>query len=129
MVKEELFITVPSVFWCPISLDVMKSSVILCTGSFQHPAMAPNRSDTCPATVQVLPSEDFVPNLTLHRLINLWVQSSTCRPGFDSLQLLQATPLAISEVQAKLLMKKIESKSCVNSLSKVAKFISTCEEN
>ncbi|XP_022766297.1 U-box domain-containing protein 29-like [Durio zibethinus] len=131
--KNELYITVPSVFRCPISLDVMKSPVSLCTGvtydrsSIQH--WLESGHDTCPATMQVLPSKDFVPNLTLHRLINLWVQSSTRRPGSDSPRMLQATPLMISEVQAKLLIEKIESESCVDSLSKVAEFISCCEEN
>ncbi|XP_021285317.1 U-box domain-containing protein 29-like [Herrania umbratica] len=133
MVKEELYITVPSVFRCPISLDVMKSPVSLCTGvtydrsSIQH--WLESGHDTCPATMQVLPSKDFVPNLTLHRLINLWVQSSTLRPGSDSPRLLLATSPVISEVQAKLLMEKIESESCVDSLTKVAEFVSCSEEN
>ncbi|KAK4788371.1 hypothetical protein SAY86_019690 [Trapa natans] len=80
MVREELYITVPSLFRCPISLDVMKSPVSLCTGvtydrsSIQH--WLESGHDTCPATNQPLPSKDFVPNLTLHRLINLWIHSS-----------------------------------------------------
>ena len=133
MVKEELYITLPSVFRCPISMDVMKSPVSLCTGvTYDRSSIQQwleSGHDTCPATMQVLPSKDFVPNLTLHRLINFWVQSSTRRPGSDSPRLLQATPPAISEVQAKLLIEKIDSDSCVDSLSKVTEFISCCEEN
>ncbi|XWS24995.1 hypothetical protein CRYUN_Cryun27aG0032500 [Craigia yunnanensis] len=133
MVKEELYITLPSVFRCPISLDVMKSPVSLCTGvTYDRSSIQQwlgSGQDTCPATKQVLPSKDFVPKLTLHRLINRWVQSSTHRPGPDSPRLLQAKPLAISEVQAKLLIEKIESESCADSLSKVTDFVSCCEEN
>ncbi|XP_022773354.1 U-box domain-containing protein 29-like [Durio zibethinus] len=133
MVKEELYITVPSVFRCPISLDVMKSPVSLCTGvTYDRSSIQQwleSGHNTCPATMQVLPSKDFVPNLTLHRLINLWVQSSTRRPGSDSPRLLQAATPAISEVQAKLLIEKIESESCADSLSKVVEFVSFCEEN
>ncbi|XP_022749494.1 U-box domain-containing protein 29-like [Durio zibethinus] len=133
MVKEELYITVPSFFRCPISLDIMKSPVSLCTGiTYDRSSIQQwfdSGHDTCPATMQVLSSKDFVPNLTLHRLINLWVQSSTRRPGSDSPRLLQAAPTVISEVQAKLLIEKIESESCVDSLSKVAEFVSCCEEN
>ncbi|XVF37136.1 hypothetical protein REPUB_Repub19eG0119800 [Reevesia pubescens] len=133
MVKEELYITLPSVFRCPISLDVMKSPVSLCTGvTYDRSSIQQwleSGHDTCPATMQVLHSKDFVPNLTLHRLINLWVQSSTLRPASDSPRLLQPTPTAFFELQAKVLMNKIESKSCVDSLSKVAEFVSCCEEN
>ncbi|XVE60158.1 hypothetical protein DITRI_Ditri05aG0105300 [Diplodiscus trichospermus] len=133
MVKEELYITVPSVFRCPISLDVMKSPVSLCTGvTYDRSSIKQwleSGHDTCPATMQVLRSKDFVPNLTLHRLINLWVQSSTRQPGFGSARLLLAAPPAISQVQAKLLMEKIESENCADSLSKVSKFVSFSGEN
>ncbi|XVF64378.1 hypothetical protein PTKIN_Ptkin09bG0164600 [Pterospermum kingtungense] len=133
MVKEELYITLPSVFRCPISLDVMKSPVSLCTGvTYDRSSIQQwleSGHDTCPATMQVLTSKGFVPNLTLHRLINLWIQSSTRRPGSESPRLLQAKPPAISEVQAKVLMEKIERESCADSLSKVIEFVSCCEEN
>ncbi|KAK8510609.1 hypothetical protein V6N13_110116 [Hibiscus sabdariffa] len=129
MAKEALHITVPSVFRCPISLDLMKSPVSLCTGvTYDRSSIQQwleSGHDTCPATMQVLPSKDFIPNLTLHRLINLWIQSSTLRPGSNSPRLLPS----ISEVRAKLLMERIESQSCVDSLSKVSEFVSGCEEN
>ncbi|KAK8572222.1 hypothetical protein V6N13_047834 [Hibiscus sabdariffa] len=133
MVKEELRITVPSVFRCPISLDVMKSPVSLCTGvTYDRSSIQQwleSGHDTCPATMQVLQSKDFIPNLNLHRLINLWIQSSTLRPGANSPRLLPATSPAISGVRANLLMEKIESQCCVESLSKVSEFVSYCEEN
>ncbi|GMJ12402.1 ARABIDOPSIS THALIANA PLANT U-BOX 29, plant U-box 29 [Hibiscus trionum] len=133
MVKEELHITVPNVFRCPISLDVMKSPVSLCTGvTYDRSSIQQwleSGHDTCPATMQVLPSKDIIPNLTLHRLINLWIQSSTLRPGANSPRLLPATSPAISGVRANLLMEKIESQCCVESLSKVSEFVSYCEEN
>ncbi|GMI84888.1 ARABIDOPSIS THALIANA PLANT U-BOX 29, plant U-box 29 [Hibiscus trionum] len=126
---KELHITVSGVFWCPISLDLMKSLVSLCTGitydrSSIHQWLESGH-DTCPTTMQVLPSKDFISNLTLHRLINLWIQSSTLRPGSNSPRLLSA----IFEVRAKLLMERIESQICVDSLSKVSEFVSCCEEN
>ncbi|KAK8548969.1 hypothetical protein V6N13_054269 [Hibiscus sabdariffa] len=133
MVKEELRITVPSVFRCPISLDLMKSPVSLSTGvTYDRSSIQQwleSGHDTCPATMQVLQSKDFIPNLTLHRLIDLWIQSSTLRPAADSPRLLPATSPAISGVRANLLMEKIESQCCVESLSKVSEFVSYCEEN
>ncbi|KAJ6834393.1 putative U-box domain-containing protein 29 [Iris pallida] len=66
----------PSFFRCPISLDVMKSPVSLCTGvTYDRSSIQrwlDSGNNTCPATMQPLPSTDLTPNLTLHRLINLW---------------------------------------------------------
>ncbi|KAK8947777.1 U-box domain-containing protein 27 [Platanthera guangdongensis] len=71
-----LEVKVPAFFRCPISLDVMRSPVSLCTGVTYDRASIQQWLDfgnkTCPATMQSLPSTDFVPNLTLRRLINLW---------------------------------------------------------
>ncbi|MQL98036.1 hypothetical protein Taro_030733 [Colocasia esculenta] len=81
--REELDVNVPSFFRCPISLDVMKSPVSLCTGVTYDRSSIQTWLDTghntCPATMQVLPTTDFVPNHTLHRLIQLWfAQSRRC---------------------------------------------------
>ncbi|RVW24423.1 U-box domain-containing protein 27 [Vitis vinifera] len=80
MVRNDLFINIPSFFKCPISLDVMKSPVSLCTGvTYDRSSIQTwldNGNNTCPATMQVLPSKDFVPNHTLQRLIQVWAQSS-----------------------------------------------------
>ncbi|XP_020111487.1 U-box domain-containing protein 29-like [Ananas comosus] len=74
--RRALEVKVPSFFRCPISLDVMRSPVSLCTGvtydrsSIQRWLQSGNA--TCPATMQPLSSTDLVPNLTLLRLIRLW---------------------------------------------------------
>ncbi|XP_060185523.1 U-box domain-containing protein 27-like [Lycium barbarum] len=79
MRKDDLYITVPSFFRCPISLDVMKSPVSLCTGvtydrcSIQR--WLDSGNNTCPATMQVLQTKELVPNHTLQRLIQIWSDS------------------------------------------------------
>ncbi|CAE5967757.1 unnamed protein product [Arabidopsis arenosa] len=77
--ETETYITVPSFFKCPISLDVMRSPVSLCTGVTYDRASIQRWLDggnnTCPATMQLLKTKDFVPNLTLQRLINIWSDS------------------------------------------------------
>ncbi|KAJ0249149.1 U box domain-containing protein [Hirschfeldia incana] len=77
--ETETYITVPSLFKCPISLDVMKSPVSLCTGVTYDRASIQQWLDggnnTCPATMQVLRTKSFVPNLTLQRLIKTWSDS------------------------------------------------------
>ncbi|KAI0528614.1 hypothetical protein KFK09_001156 [Dendrobium nobile] len=71
-----LEVKVPSFFRCPISLDVMRSPVSLCTGVTYDRSSIQRWLDsgkkTCPATNQSLPSTDLTPNLTLRRLIQLW---------------------------------------------------------
>ncbi|KAJ4758491.1 U-box domain-containing protein 29 [Rhynchospora pubera] len=71
-----LEITSPTMFRCPISLEVMRSPVSLCTGVTYDRSSIQQWLDTghrtCPATCQPLSSTDLVPNLTLRRLIHLW---------------------------------------------------------
>lgn len=121
MVRQELYIAVPNLFRCPISLDVMKSPVSLCTGvtydrsSIQH--WLESGHDTCPATMQILSTKEFVPNLTLHRLIAHWSHQ-----------------LTVPEQEVRVWIEKIKSEnesenSCVDYLVKVAKFATGCEAN
>ncbi|CAO2046087.1 unnamed protein product [Urochloa humidicola] len=83
---QGLEVKVPNLFRCPISLDVMRSPVSLCTGVTYERASIQRWLDsgntTCPATMLPLPSTDLVPNLTLHRLIALW--ASTAAPASPS---------------------------------------------
>jgi hypothetical protein len=83
---QGLEVKVPSLFRCPISLDVMRSPVSLCTGVTYERASIQRWLDsgntTCPATMLPLPSTDLVPNLTLRRLIALW--ASTAAPSSPS---------------------------------------------
>lgn len=75
--REELYVTVPNLFRCPISMDVMKSPVSLCTGvTYDRSSIEKWLAlghKTCPATMQALPSTHTTPNLTLRRLIHLWL--------------------------------------------------------
>ncbi|KAG2566171.1 U-box domain-containing protein 27-like [Panicum virgatum] len=78
-----LEVKIPSFFRCPISLDVMRSPVSLCTGVTYDRASIQRWLDsgntTCPATMLPLPSTDLVPNLTLRSLIAHWAASAaTC---------------------------------------------------
>ncbi|KAA8531035.1 hypothetical protein F0562_005744 [Nyssa sinensis] len=65
MVRDDLYITVPSFFKCPISLDVMKSPVSLCTGvTYDRSSIQrwlDSGNNTCPATMQVLQNKDLRP--------------------------------------------------------------------
>ncbi|PKA51693.1 U-box domain-containing protein 29 [Apostasia shenzhenica] len=79
----------PSFFRCPISLEVMRSPVSLCTGvTYDRSSIQrwlDGGNNTCPATMQPLPSTDLVPNLTLRRLIHSWSSSATADTDDDEL--------------------------------------------
>ncbi|KAA3476165.1 U-box domain-containing protein 21 [Gossypium australe] len=69
-------INVPTHFRCPISLDLMKDPVTLCTGitydreNIERWIEAGN--ETCPFTKQVLETFDLIPNHILRRMIQDW---------------------------------------------------------
>ncbi|KAK1371511.1 RING-type E3 ubiquitin transferase [Heracleum sosnowskyi] len=79
MVRDDLRVSIPSLFKCPISLDVMNSPVSLCTGVTYDRSSIQRWLDsghnTCPATMQLLQTKEIVPNHTLKRLIKIWTDS------------------------------------------------------
>ncbi|KAF8686606.1 hypothetical protein HU200_043432 [Digitaria exilis] len=85
---QGLEVKVPSLFRCPISLDVMRSPVSLCTGVTYERASIQrwleSGNTTCPATMLPLPSTDLIPNLTLRRLIALWASTAAPASPFSS---------------------------------------------
>ncbi|KAF8405862.1 hypothetical protein HHK36_007940 [Tetracentron sinense] len=133
MVKNDLFISVPSLFKCPISLDVMKSPVSLCTGvTYDRSSIQrwlDNGNNTCPATMQVLHSKDTVPNTTVHRLIQIWSDSVT--HFSDTGDSPASSSPSLSQEQATVLIKKIENRSdnCFDCLSKILDFARDSDEN
>ncbi|XP_050204787.1 U-box domain-containing protein 26-like [Mercurialis annua] len=70
--------SIPQLFICPISLDLFKDPVTLCTGqtydrsSIEKWVAAGNL--TCPVTMQKLHDLSMVPNHTLRHLIHDWLQ-------------------------------------------------------
>ncbi|KAG0600214.1 hypothetical protein M758_11G016300 [Ceratodon purpureus] len=77
---------VPALFKCPISLELMRDPVVLCTGqTYDRCSIEPwlrAGNTTCPATMLQLESLEIVPNLTLRRLIQEWI-SRHSRGGED----------------------------------------------
>ncbi|OAE24788.1 hypothetical protein AXG93_108s1050 [Marchantia polymorpha subsp. ruderalis] len=78
--RKLLNVTVPSYFMCPISLDLMRDPVTLCTGmTYDRSSIEKWLDDgnlTCPATMQLLDSTSLIPNHTLRRLIQEWCVSN-----------------------------------------------------
>ncbi|KAJ7565803.1 hypothetical protein O6H91_02G076000 [Diphasiastrum complanatum] len=83
MAWEELPVSVPTHFRCPISLDLMKDPVSLCTGvTYDRSSIIrwlEAGHNTCPATMQTLTNPDLTPNHTLRRLIQRWSASNASK--------------------------------------------------
>ncbi|AET04675.1 putative aminoacyltransferase, E1 ubiquitin-activating enzyme [Medicago truncatula] len=133
MVRDDLCITVPSLFRCPISLDVMKSPVSLCTGvTYDRSSIQrwlDNGNNTCPATMQILQTKDFVPNRTLQRLIQIW--SDSVRHRVDSPESPLSTESVDRRDQLIVAITDFESGSenQFDSLVKIVRFAKDSEEN
>eukprot|EP00249_Psilotum_nudum_P032345 c47727_g1_i1 orf=195-1223(+) len=73
-------VSIPPFFRCPISLDLMRDPVSVCTGVTYDRASIEKWIDsgnnTCPATMQTLQSYDLIPNHTLRRLIQDWCEAN-----------------------------------------------------
>lgn len=142
MVKDDLYVTVPTYFRCPISLDVMKSPVSLCTGvTYDRSSIQrwlDGGNNTCPATMQVLHNKELIPNHTLQRLIKIWSDSVLTRqsdsppPPPDSLTSDQARDL-IRQLENDLQGLEKSSLFCtsvvVTNLSRLVLFAGEAEEN
>ncbi|CAN4121201.1 unnamed protein product [Withania somnifera] len=130
--REELYVTVPSLFRCPISMDVMKSPVSLCTGvTYDRSSIQTWLSqghNTCPATMQILASTDFTPNLTLRRLINLWLQHHpVSSPGNESTK---TSSSAVTKSEVVETVKNLNGEvDQLSSLAKVVEFVKFSGEN
>ncbi|XP_068314666.1 U-box domain-containing protein 26-like [Pyrus communis] len=78
MKKQVDEMSIPHLFKCPISLDLFKDPVTLCTGqtydrsSIEKWLSAGNL--TCPVTMQNLHDPSMVPNHTLRHFMNQWLQ-------------------------------------------------------
>ncbi|KAL4178512.1 hypothetical protein AMTRI_Chr13g115400 [Amborella trichopoda] len=75
----------PLLFRCPISMEIMKDPVTVCTGVTYEKKniekwLLGYKKNTCPATMQALETLDLTPNLTLKRLIQSWHSSKSLGP-------------------------------------------------
>lgn len=132
MRKDDLYITVPTFFRCPISLDVMKSPVSLCTGVTYDRASIQRWLDggnnTCPATMQILQNKDFIPNRTLQRLIEIWSDSVRRRACVESTESAAPTRDEITDAIDRVKIEK-EDRYDREILSKVVRFARESDDN
>ncbi|KAL0363948.1 UNVERIFIED_CONTAM: U-box domain-containing protein 28 [Sesamum angustifolium] len=76
--------------------------------------------NTCPATMQTLPSTHTTPNLTLRRLIHLWLAHA---------EVSQASPSSSSAISKQQAVDIINGEFDSDSLAKLIGFVTASEEN
>ncbi|ERN16064.1 hypothetical protein AMTRI_Chr11g152050 [Amborella trichopoda] len=132
--KNNLCITIPTFFKCPISLDIMKSPVSLCTGvTYDRSSIQKwidNGNNTCPATNQVLQTKEFIPNHTLQRLIKIWTESNQ-NPNPSDAGHFPSSPGPLEPRQIQGIVEDIKNGVMISSeiLTKLGRFARERERN
>jgi hypothetical protein len=129
--EEEAAAVVPSFFKCPISLELMRDSVVLCTGqSYKRSSIEPwleAGNHTCPATMQTLASLEFVLNHMLRRLIQNWCEAHGGGGSFTLVRLLLTPSVPVAaNIVARMLG---EVQSFVDLLPSLKNIKSVAREN
>ncbi|KAK7255866.1 hypothetical protein RIF29_29291 [Crotalaria pallida] len=109
-------LVIPDEFRCPISLELMKDPVIICTGQTYERACIKKWLEaghgTCPKTRQVLSSSFLIPNHGLYSLISNWCEANGVElpKRMGNLRLCKATSDGSSEsLDLDTLMSKLTS--------------------
>ncbi|KAK6128382.1 hypothetical protein DH2020_037858 [Rehmannia glutinosa] len=118
---------IPPLFMCPISLELFKDPVTLCTGqTYDRPCIQKwleSGNLTCPVTMQKLHDSSMVPNHTLRHLIDEWLCSNTRadtnKISIDSIK-------KICESDESTLENKIQVLEKVDYLSQELPFKNSC---
>lgn len=112
---------IPPLFRCPISLDLFKDPVTLCTGQTYDRSSIERwlscGNSTCPVTMQKLHDSSIVPNTTLRHLIDRWLQIN-CSHGYD-LDYFQTVDDSFVVLKHKLQSKESTLETKVEALEKV----------
>lgn len=121
-------VAIPHYFLCPISLEIMRDPVTLCSGiTYDRESIEQwifcSKNKTCPITRQPLPDLDVTPNHTLRRLIQAWCVTNaangieripTPKPPVDKeqiIKLLEEAMNAQTQIKSLLNLKAIASQS------------------
>ncbi|XP_022143444.1 U-box domain-containing protein 21 isoform X1 [Momordica charantia] len=129
-------IEIPSHFLCPISLDLMKDPVILCTGITYDRESIEKWIDAgnflCPVTKQGLTGFDLIPNHALRRMIQDWCVANRSY-GIERIPTprIPVTPYEVSEICSRIAAatQRTDSKRCGELVGKIRNWGRESERN
>ncbi|XWS75352.1 hypothetical protein CRYUN_Cryun01aG0079400 [Craigia yunnanensis] len=129
-------VIIPTHFRCPISLDLMKDPVTLCTGitydrdSIERWIEAGN--ETCPVTKQVLKTFDQIPNHILRRMIQDWCVENRSH-GVERIPTprIPVSPYQVSEVCSRIVgaTQRGDGNMCGELVRKIKNWCKESERN
>ncbi|GJN35248.1 hypothetical protein PR202_gb23998 [Eleusine coracana subsp. coracana] len=104
--SEPRLVTIPDLFRCPISLELMKDPVIVATGqTYERVCIEKwlaSGHHTCPTTQQRMTNTTLTPNYVLRSLIAQWCEANGIEPPKRSSQLDKATSVCSSSERANI---------------------------
>ncbi|XVF50402.1 hypothetical protein PTKIN_Ptkin04bG0097200 [Pterospermum kingtungense] len=127
---------IPRHFLCPISLDLMKDPVTLCSGITYDresiEAWLEHGNFTCPVTNQPLRSFDQIPNHSLRKMIQDWCVENR-KHGIQRIPT-PRIPVTSEEVSEILFAiwdsnRRLDQCGCLHSLHKIKKWCTESERN
>lgn len=126
-------VEIPSYFICPISMQIMRDPITVCTGiTYDRESMEKwvysCGKNTCPATMQVMSNFDMIPNHTLRRLIQGWCLVNTS----NGVQRIPTPKPPVDANQVNELLRDFESCppfQVVNGLKKLRSLAAQSEAN
>ncbi|KAF5188634.1 U-box domain-containing protein [Thalictrum thalictroides] len=134
--SNNLEITIPNHFRCPISLDLMKDPVTLSTGiTYDRESIekwVEDGNQICPVTKQVLTSVDQIPNHTIRRMIQDWCVANRSY-GIDRIPTprIPVSPTEVTEMLSKFktATRRGDQIACLNMLDKIKSLMKESERN
>lgn len=131
--KENAEVEIPSYFICPISMQIMKDPITVCTGiTYDRDSMEKwiysCGKNSCPATMQVMSNYDMTPNHTLRRLIQGWCIANSSK----GVQRIPTPKAPVDSNQVNKLLRDFESCpsfQVVNGLKKLRSLVDESEAN
>lgn len=124
-------VAIPHYFLCPISLEIMRDPVTLCSGiTYDRESIEQwifcSKNKTCPITRQPLPDLDMTPNHTLRRLIQAWCVTNAAN-GIERIP--TPKPPVGKEQIIKLLEEAMNAQTQIKSLLNLKEIASQSERN
>ncbi|KAG9153034.1 hypothetical protein Leryth_027715 [Lithospermum erythrorhizon] len=134
--SNNLELSIPSHFRCPISLDLMTDPVTLSTGMTYDRESIEKWIDagniTCPVTNQVLQNVDQIPNHSLRKMIQDWCVQNKSH-GVDRIPTprIPISGYQVSQICSKIIVaaKQMDESKCLEMMKKIKILAKESEKN
>ncbi|KAK4416926.1 U-box domain-containing protein 21 [Sesamum alatum] len=135
-INQDMELTIPTHFRCPISLDLMKDPVTLSTGITYDRESIEKWMDagniTCPVTNQVLRNFDQIPNHSIRKMIQDWcVENKSCGVERIPTPRIPITPYEVTDVRSRIMAaaRLGDARKCQELVGKIKHLAKESERN